>query len=100
MEVSWLKQDGTSVKLMIQVQPSAKKTAIDCVFNDRLKIKIASPPVDGKANETLIKYLSKLLGLKKKDISISIGEASKLKTVVLNECQKDDIYTLILPLIS
>ena len=100
MEASWIKQDGTNVKLLVVIQPSAKKTQIDSIFNDRLKIKIASPPVDGKANDTLISYLGKLLGVKKKDLSISIGETSKLKTIVLTGCSKEDIYTIIAPLIK
>lgn len=46
-----------------------------------LKLKITAPPVDGKANEACIKYLSKLLGVPKTMIHIVNGEKSKIKTL-------------------
>lgn len=100
MDISWLKQDRTDVKLFVTIQPSAKKTLLDSIHNDRLKIKISSPPLDGKANEELIKYLSKILDMKKKDILISSGQTSKLKTVVLKNQNFQDIYTVIDSLIK
>ena len=95
MEISWLKQDGSNVKLFVTIQPSAKKTLLDSIHNDRLKIKISSPPLDGKANDELIKYLSKILDMKKKDIMISSGQTSKLKTIVLKDKNIQDIYTIV-----
>ncbi len=48
-----------------------------------LKIKISKPAVDGKANEEIIKYVSKILGLSKNKVSIMKGEKSSLKTLLL-----------------
>jgi uncharacterized protein (TIGR00251 family) len=49
----------------------------------RLKVKIAAAPEDGKANEELRGFLAKTLGLAKKDVSLSSGEKSRLKTIKL-----------------
>jgi uncharacterized protein len=65
----------------VRVVPRASKSEIVGELGGALKIRIASPPVDGAANAQLIKLLSKKLGVAKSDIEIVSGETSKLKKI-------------------
>lgn len=73
-----------AIKLSIYVQPGAKKTMFDGFFDNHLKIRIKSPPLDGKANEELIEFLSEKLKVKKSCIGIVAGERSRYKIVEID----------------
>ncbi len=61
--------------LTIRVTPRARKTEIGGVLEDgTLRVRIAQPPVEGKANKALIKFLSDVLGVRKNTIEIVAGE--------------------------
>jgi uncharacterized protein (TIGR00251 family) len=61
--------------LTIRVTPRARKTEIGGVLEDgTLRVRIAQPPVEGKANKALIKFLSDVLGVRKNMIEIVAGE--------------------------
>jgi uncharacterized protein len=59
-----------------------------------LKIKVISPPVDGKANKTVIELLSKQLKISKKDILIVSGEKSRNKKIRLYGISKSELSKL------
>jgi hypothetical protein len=61
--------------LTIRVTPRARKTEIGGVLEDgTLRVRITQPPVDGKANKALIKFLADVLGVRKNMIEIVAGE--------------------------
>lgn len=65
--------------LTIYLQPGAKKSEVAGFHNGNIKIKVNSPPVDGKANEALILFLSDLLNIPKSSIEIISGKKSRIK---------------------
>lgn len=68
--------------LTIRVTPRARKTEISGFMGDgTLRIRVSAPPVDGKANAALIKFLAKILGVKKSSVEIVAGEKSLSKIV-------------------
>ena len=67
----------------VYVQPGAKVSQIIGKHGERLKIKISSPPVDGKANQAVIEFFAKLFNLAKRDVTIESGEKSRSKRVSL-----------------
>lgn len=69
------------MKLKVLIQPNAKKNEVVGIYNDSIKIKIKSPPIDGKANETLIKFLSETLNISKKNITLLHGLTGKNKLI-------------------
>jgi uncharacterized protein (TIGR00251 family) len=75
---SW---QGEELILRCHVQPKAASDDIVGVHGDRLKIRITAPPVDGKANEHIIKWFSKLFKVPKGDIEILQGELGRQKTL-------------------
>lgn len=81
--------------LSVRVVPSSSKNEIvGWMANGILKLKIAAPPVDGKANAELIAFLSKLLKRPKAEIEITNGLTSKKKTLRLPMDQETLVKTL------
>lgn len=72
------------MKIKVYVQPNASVTKIIGKHDGALKIKVKAPPVDGKANKEIIEYLSELLSLPKKSISISHGETGRHKLIEID----------------
>jgi len=72
------------LKLKIYVQPNASRSELIGLHGDALKIKIKALPVDGAANEEIIRFLSKHLDLPKKSIRILHGESSRNKLVEID----------------
>jgi uncharacterized protein (TIGR00251 family) len=69
-----LHDGGQGAALTIRVTPRARKTEIAGVLEDgTLRIRIAAPPVDGKANKALIAFLASVLGVRKSKIEIVAG---------------------------
>ncbi len=67
--------------LAISVVPNASITEIVGMHDGALKIRLAAPPVEGKANEALVKFLAKKLGLAPSEISIDKGSMGKRKRI-------------------
>ena len=69
------------MRLRIHAQPRAARSDLAGVHNGRLKIRLAAPPVDGAANEELVRFLARLLDVPRSRISLVAGGASKHKLV-------------------
>lgn len=65
----------------VWVQPRASKDRIAGVHAGALKVQVAAPPVDGEANEALIRYLAKSLGVPRSRVTILRGETGRRKSI-------------------
>ena len=83
--VPWRREDGGDLVLALHVQPGARRTAVAGLYGAgveaRLKVALAAPPVDGKANAALLRYLAAAFGVPQKSVTLERGEASRQKTV-------------------
>jgi len=77
-------QKPTLLQLTVHVQPGAKTTSCAGIHGDALKIRLAAPPVDGKANQALIAWLAKTLGCPQSAIELIRGQTSRRKTLSIN----------------
>ncbi|MCK9238065.1 MAG: DUF167 family protein [Thiopseudomonas sp.] len=73
--------DNQDLVLACHIQPGAKKSELAGVHGERLKIRLQAPPVDGKANSELVRFLSKLFAVNKQAVSIESGDLSRQKRV-------------------
>ncbi|MGN1149529.1 MAG: DUF167 domain-containing protein [Sutterella sp.] len=91
---SWLSigKNGNPI-LALHAQPGAKRTTLAGLYGNKLKIALASPPVDGKANSLLIKFLSKELGLPKASLLLISGETSREKRLEVIGITADELLT-------
>jgi uncharacterized protein len=71
------------VRISIQVQASAKKNEIVRFHDGIWHLKIAAPPVEGKANKKLVEFLSEVLDVSKSRITIEKGETSHRKLIMI-----------------
>jgi uncharacterized protein (TIGR00251 family) len=93
MSAGMLRAVEGGVTLAVRAQPGAKKSAITGVYgegaNAQLKIAIQAPPIEGRANEALIGFLSKTFGLPKSSIELVSGELSRSKVFLLRGITKE-----------
>lgn len=83
--VGWRSEDGATLTLRLHVQPGAKRTEFAGIHGDgaeaRAKLRLAAPPVDGKANAALVAFLADAFGVPGRAVTLVRGEASRQKTV-------------------
>ena len=72
-------EDGAT--FAVRVVPRASKNEIVGIHGDALKIRVAAPPVEGRANEALIAFLAKRLGVRKSQVEIVAGATSRRKMI-------------------
>ena len=72
------------ISLTLHIQPGAKKTECAGLHGDALKIRLAAPPVDGKANEALVKFVAERLGLARSAVLLKSGQTSRRKVLEVN----------------
>ena len=82
-------------RLVVQVQPNAKRNQVQDFEEGVLRVKIAAPPVKGRANRELTRYLSEILGVAGSRINIEKGATSKRKLIGINGLDKDRVASLI-----
>ncbi len=92
-------KDGR-ILLCLSVLPKSSRSGLEGIHNNRVKLAITAPPVDGKANAAVITFLASFLGIKKKDIEIKHGMHSRQKGVLLEGVSEEDVRQRILAAIS
>jgi uncharacterized protein (TIGR00251 family) len=77
----WCSALPGAVRLAVQITPNAKKTEVVGVLDDALKLKLQAQPIEGKANEALIKFLAKALDVPRSAVTITHGQTNKNKRI-------------------
>lgn len=79
----WRRYDAiaNTLTLALHVQPGAKRTEVAGLHGDALKIRLAAPPVDGKANTTLLAFLADSFGVPARQTTLLRGSSSREKLV-------------------
>jgi hypothetical protein len=72
--------DG-SITLEVHAQPGAKRTEVAGIHGGCLKIRIAAPAIEGRANEALIAFLAQSFGVPRRNVTLLRGESGRAKTV-------------------
>lgn len=81
MPEAWLRIGERCATLTLHIQPGAKKTEIAGLHGDALKIRLAAPPVDGKANAALIAFVAQRLEVAKSAVILKSGQTSRRKVL-------------------
>jgi uncharacterized protein len=71
--------------LKVHVVPGARKTGVAGLYGDRLKIKVASPPEKGRANEELLEFLARTLEVPRQAVHLASGSSSRAKVVAVHD---------------
>ncbi len=91
----WLRvaADGR-ITLTLHIQPGARKTEVAGRHGEALKIRLAAPPVDGKANEALLRFVAETLGLPKSAVSLKSGQTSRRKVLEISGTTNEAVARL------
>lgn len=82
---------GGDVILRVRVHPKASRNAILLGSSGAIRVLLTAPPVDGKANAALVKFVSGLLGVAKSAVRLSSGAKSREKTLVIRGAAEESV---------
>jgi uncharacterized protein (TIGR00251 family) len=77
----WYRQGTDSFTLNLHVQPGAKQTTVAGLHGGALKIRLAAQPIEGRANEALLRFLAKFFEVPLRNVTLKQGEQSRHKRV-------------------
>ncbi len=80
-----------SVLITIRVHPSSSKNEITAFREGAWYVRVAAPPVRGKANAELLDYLSRLLGIRKSNLSVVRGTTAHVKVIAVEGLSQEEI---------
>ena len=79
----WYRRNGEVLTLTLHVQPGAKRTEVAGLHGVALKIRLAAPPVEGRANEALLKFIAESFGVPLRQVELRQGGQSRHKVVAI-----------------
>lgn len=87
--------DG-SLLLRLHVQPRAASNSLAGLHEDMLKLRLTTPPVDGRANKAVITFLAKLFHLPKTSLTIKSGQQSRSKAVAIVGADVHQVHSILI----
>lgn len=81
MSRAWCSALPGGVRIALQITPNAKKTEVIGALDDALKLRLQGQPIEGKANEALVKFLAAALSVPKSAVTITHGHTNKRKLI-------------------
>jgi uncharacterized protein (TIGR00251 family) len=91
----WIQETPDGVIFKAAIQPGGSRNEIVGLKGDALKIKITAPPVEGAANKMCVEFLAKTLKVKKSDVEIIRGQATRSKKVLVRSASRTKIESLL-----
>lgn len=81
----WCTAVPGGVRLAVQITPNAKQTEVVGVLDEALKLKLQAQPIEGRANEALVKFLAKALTVPRSAVSITHGLTNRRKLIEVRD---------------
>lgn len=78
---AWYVSKGDCITLMLHVQPGAKQTTVAGLHGDALKIRLAAPPIEGRANEALLRFIADTFKVPLRNVELKQGGQSRHKRI-------------------
>lgn len=85
-----------TARLVLQVQPRARRTEVAGPHGDAIKIRLAAPPVEGAANRALTRFLAERLGVPRSAVRLVSGAAARRKTAQVDGLSTSSAIALLL----
>jgi len=79
----WFRRNGEILTLTLHIQPGAKRSELAGLHGEALKIRLAAPPVEGRANEALLKFIAELFDVSVRQVELKQGGQSRHKVVAI-----------------
>lgn len=82
---AWYSREGDTLTLVLHVQPGAKRSEIAGLHGEALKIRLAAPPIEGRANEALLRFIADCFKVPQRNVEIRQGAQSRHKRVEVRD---------------
>ncbi len=79
--MTWYRRDGDAVILTLHIQPGAKRSETAGLHGEALKIRLAAPPIEGRANEALLRFIADSFSVPLRNVELLRGAQSRHKMV-------------------
>ena len=83
-EMTWVSDHPEGAQMRLRIIPRAPRNRVDGPLGDALKIRLQAPPVDGEANQALVRYLADRLEVSRSAIRLVAGATGRNKIVLVN----------------
>ena len=83
--LNWIAPVPGGVRLRVRVQPRASRSECVGLIGGELKIRLAAPPVDGAANDALVRFLAQALGVPRATVVLAAGASSRSKVIEVRD---------------
>lgn len=80
----WYRRNGDVLTLTLHIQPGAKRTETAGLHGEALKIRLAAPPIEGRANEALLKFIAESFDVPLRQVELKQGGQSRHKVVAVS----------------
>lgn len=86
---TWYRSEDGVITLTLHVQPGAKRSEVAGLHGEALKIRLAAPPIDGRANDALLRFIADVMDVPLRNVELRQGEQSRHKTVQVSGSRID-----------
>jgi uncharacterized protein len=90
-----IKPCENGIRFAAIIQPRSSKNEVTGIYNDALKIRLTSPPVDGEANKSCMRFFAKWLGVSPSKVDIVQGLSSKNKTIEVADLTEKQFHEIL-----
>lgn len=80
----WYTRDNEQLILKVYIQPGAKHTELAGLHGEALKIRMQAPPIDGRANAALLKFIAQIFAVPARQVLLQRGDKSRHKTLIIS----------------
>jgi len=88
----WLSGANGQWRLRLHVQPGASRTAVQGEHDGCLKLSVAAPPIDGRANDAIVKWFARRLGVPRAALRIAAGASGRRKTLLVEADVAPEVF--------
>ncbi|MEW5903550.1 MAG: DUF167 domain-containing protein [Pseudomonadota bacterium] len=86
---SWYRRNGDELTLTLHIQPGAKRSEVAGLHGEALKIRLAAPPIEGRANEALCRFIAETFEVPLRQVELRQGAQSRHKVVAVSGSRVD-----------
>jgi uncharacterized protein (TIGR00251 family) len=97
LSMDFVERRAEGVVLRIRLQPRASRDAVIGESGGRLRVSVTAPPVEDAANEAVVKYISKTLGVSKSSVQLLRGKKAREKDFLIQGADAEAIRSTLLP---
>jgi len=82
--MTWWRREADALVLVLHVQPGAKRSEVSGLYGEALKIRLAAPPIEGRANAALLRFIADRFNVPLRNVELKQGGQSRHKRIIVS----------------